>query len=368
MGNLKEIPFTEVFERVQQQMRDTATGSDVEARYKGYVNDIYLRDLPSRYKFNFCKTSSTVTINASYSTSTASVGVSSKVVTGTGTVWTSAMTGRKIYFTADSNNIYTFTYTGATSAAITPAYQGASAVTTGGYTIIDYDYSVGSTFVDGEHTSIYYWTNSSKQYLKRADEEWWKSHQSIVPGTVDRYRFFEEDSAGNEVFYITPPSDTSRILQVEHEKRLSSMTEYVGNAAVALGSSAVTGSSTLFTANVAVGDYFRIDSKGSKANSKWYKITAVTSNTVLAITPTWQEASVTTAEAFTISKLPDIPYHIQDALIWGSCMLSAQDQGDNVGVRTYMQLYLDRIGLNIRRNERKNLNKRMKPDTRLLRK
>ena len=42
MGNLRQIPFTELFERVQQNMRDTATGDDVEARYKGYVNVCYL--------------------------------------------------------------------------------------------------------------------------------------------------------------------------------------------------------------------------------------------------------------------------------------------------------------------------------------
>lgn len=370
MGNIKKLPFTEIFERVQQQMRDTATGSDVEARYKAIVNDVYLRDMPSRNKNLKVTTSSTVTLNADYNTGTVAVSAGSAVVSGSGTSWSSVHTNMIMVFN-DDDNIYTFAVTGASGSvgAISPTYQGSTSASGATYKLIDYDYSVGSSFVDSETTKMYYWKNNQKQYLKRYNEEDWRTKQTLTPGTPSRYRFFGEDSSYNEIFYITPPDDNGRILHIEHEKKLSPLTEYTGDCTIAKGKTAVTGASgTLFLANVDAGDYFRIDANGTKGNSKWYKVSSITSDTVVVLDSTWNETSVTTDSAFTICKVPEIPYHFHDALIWGSCMIVAVDQGDDRGVLRYTTLYLNRLGLTMRRSERKNLMKHMKPKTSLLKK
>lgn len=79
----------------------------------------YLRSFP----WARLRASSTITTVAEYTTGTIAVSEGGTTLTGTDTVWTSAMTGRRIRI-ANRNEDYTFTYVSATSATIAGAYEG----------------------------------------------------------------------------------------------------------------------------------------------------------------------------------------------------------------------------------------------------
>jgi len=368
MSNLKEIPFTELFERVQDEVRDKSTGTATEAKYKGRINDIYQRDLPGRYKWSWLRKAGTVQTNADYATGTVAVAVAGSDLTGTDTVWTTGMSNRIIKF-GSNEDIYTFTYVSATTATISPAYTGATALTEDTYSIIDNDYSLASDFVDGELTEVYYWKNSQRQYLTRATEEGATStqnnsrkiSQSLVPATPDKFWIYGTDSSGYEVMYLTPPPTTALLLYYDYEQILDPMTEYTtGTCATVNDDETVTGTGTDFTNNVAAGDVFRMDGNGTSSNSTWYTVDSITDATHLELTAVWGQATASTA-AYTICKKPvAIPYYMHDALVWGSCMLSAMDQGDQRQVAYFTQMFTSRVNEGKRRQERKIKNKRVK--------
>ena len=90
----------------------------------------------NRGMWNYFKASHQFQFPASYSTGTVLATNASGNITGTSTVWTSAMSNRKIRFANESEE-YIFTYASGTTATITPSYLG----TTGsGKSYVIYDY------------------------------------------------------------------------------------------------------------------------------------------------------------------------------------------------------------------------------------
>lgn len=88
----------------------------------GIINDVTQRYVNSYQWSRLSKTASLLT-SALYETGTISVTNGSTAITGTDTVWTSAMTGRRIRISG-RNETYVFTYTSATTGNLDRGYEG----------------------------------------------------------------------------------------------------------------------------------------------------------------------------------------------------------------------------------------------------
>lgn len=88
----------------------------------GIINDVYQRYLNS-YQWQRLVKTSTLQTTAIYDTGTLAVSAGGTTLTGTDTVWTAAMTGRRIRI-AGRNETYIFTRVSNTSATIDRAFEG----------------------------------------------------------------------------------------------------------------------------------------------------------------------------------------------------------------------------------------------------
>lgn len=107
------------------QDRDAEDGGTRAARvYKKIANESNRR-LRMLGKFEFDKRYGDLAFAGVYNTGTVAISAGGTTVTGTGTTFTTAMTGRYIRFRGETLQ-YKFTYVGATSGTISPAYYGTS--------------------------------------------------------------------------------------------------------------------------------------------------------------------------------------------------------------------------------------------------
>lgn len=93
------------------------------------------------WHWSFWESEGNITLTPQYITGTVTIAQGATAITGTGTTWTAAMTGRKIRI--GTNEDYTFTYLSGTTGTISPAYAGTT-VTAATYTIYQDTYSLAS--------------------------------------------------------------------------------------------------------------------------------------------------------------------------------------------------------------------------------
>lgn len=337
---IAQIPFMKLVEDVMLEVRENSTEAVVEAKYKRRVNDIYARDLPAIKEFQFMRTTTSVTIPAAYRTGTASVASGGTAVTGVGTTWTSTMTGRKIKFDGN-DDIYVFTYVGPTSATISPAYTGSTALSGGGYTIYQDTFSLSGTYDRIVDPPGFYYDYANGRVLirQRMNPEWFTRWTTTRAQFPDGWRLMGLDST-NLYWQVqfAPPLDTARIVNYEYIPLYTDMTEYTtGTCATAAGSATVTGIGTDFTNNVQPGDAFRMDS----ASSDWYLVASVGGATSLNLTANYPATKATAA--YTICKVPRMPVHLHMAIFFGACWMSSQDQDNENSLKNYYKLYRQAI-------------------------
>jgi hypothetical protein len=87
----------------------------------GFLNTRY-GDVLDRWPWKGLEVETSIETTAAYNTGTANVTNGSNAITGTGTAWTSAMTGMSFRVSTD-NAVYLFTYVSATSATLDRVYE-----------------------------------------------------------------------------------------------------------------------------------------------------------------------------------------------------------------------------------------------------
>ena len=108
MGVNGRRPFTEMVEIAQNELvREGA--SNQEDKYKGFINEVYLNELPSLLPEDYIKKEAFVTLVSQYTTGTITVGSGTAGIQGASTSWSSTQTG---YFIKVSgfNRLYRVTY------------------------------------------------------------------------------------------------------------------------------------------------------------------------------------------------------------------------------------------------------------------
>ena len=91
--NTNVLPYTEVVERVKKLSR---SGENTDEKIRGVIQDVYTREIPVKYDWNFLYASSSLTTTAEYKDGTVSATTGSATITMSSATPTSAMTGRKI--------------------------------------------------------------------------------------------------------------------------------------------------------------------------------------------------------------------------------------------------------------------------------
>jgi hypothetical protein len=336
---ISQKPFTALVEDTMIEVRENSSESSVENKYKRRVNDVYVRLIPSKYDFDFLRASSSLTIAAAYSTGTVTIdiSVSTTAIVGVSTVWTTTMTGYKMKINGN-DEIYTFTRTGATTGTISPAYTGSSDATTVTYILFQDTYSMASDFESDRLVippGFYYdYAGSKVQLNPQFSKDWYKTWTTNSNNLPTNYRFFGRDSS-NLYWQVqfTPPITSAKKISYEYIPALVEMTEYTtGTCATTAGSTTVEGTGTDFVNNVSAGDAFRMDS----TSNDWYLVASVTDADTLVLTSAYPSAKTTAA--YTISEVPKYPVALQLAIFYGACFLSAQDQDNQVGIKTYFTL------------------------------
>lgn len=354
MGNLATtIPYTELWERLLTMGRIDSPNNEDYA--KGLINDVYVRTLPRIEDWNPLINESFLSMTSRYNTGTVAVNAGSTSVTGTSTVWTSAMTsadGYKIKF-ASNDNVYTFDYASATTATISPALSGDTDITAGGYFIFRDEYQLASDFDRLlKNGSVYVYSGGRLQDTieEQAHD---KFREDFTPETTDPIRRViltrTHGTSGNRLIRVNPPPKTAKVYPYEYVQKVTPMADYnIGTVAVTNGSTTVTGTDTYWSANVAAGDYLRVDSNGMGDSSKWYQIASVDSNTQVTLSSNFGEYTESSVE-YTISKAPTaFPSEFHEFILYEALLLVVGEQGDALAQNFLLQR--DRIMYDLKKN------------------
>ncbi len=334
MGNLANtIPFTELWERLLTMARIDSPNNEDFAR--GIINDVYVRVLPRMEDWHPIINSDNLTMTERYNTGTVAVNAAGTALTGTGTTWTSAMTatdGYKIKISGN-DNIYTFTFVGATSGTISPALSGANNLTGATYELFRDEYQLNSAFNRFlKNGSIYVMSDGREQDTigEVPHDKFRIDMQASTKDPIERCILTRTHSTtGNRLVRVNPPPRTAKVYPYDFIERITPMSDYqTGSAAVTNGSTAVVGTDTFWTANISAGDYFRVDNNGTGDSSKWYKVDTVTDNTNIVLADNYGEETEANME-YTASKVPSAyPMEFHEFLLYEGVVIVVGEQGD----------------------------------------
>jgi len=333
MGNLSNtIPFTELWERLLTMGRiDSPNNVDYA---KGIINDVYVRTLPRIADWNPIIVESNLSMSASYNTGSATITAGSTSVTGTGTVWTTAMLavdGYKISF-AGNDNIYSFTRTADTTGTISPALSGDQSLTNVNYRIYRDEYPLAADFDRLlRNGSIYVYSGGRvSDIIEEVPRDEFREYFS--PEATDPLRRVmlsgTHNTTGYRLIRVNPPPLKAVVYPYEYVKKITPMTEYsVGTVSVTNSSTTVNGSGTTWTASM-VGQYLRVDANGIGDSSKWYRIATRVSNTQITLETAYEEATEASLD-YHISGSPTMfPSEFHEFILYEALTLVMGEQTD----------------------------------------
>lgn len=344
MADIRRIPFTELFERLQKELvRDN---SAAEEKYKGRINDEYMFNIPAIVDWRHIRKTATITTTDDYSTGHISA-TSTTTLTGDSTVWTSANSNNCLIKISGYDEVYRCTYVGATSLTIDRSWIGTDISSNTDYTLFQDRYALASDFdrmiLDSDHC-VYYWDQGNRVYLKYREPDVFEEKQTTTPNKPSYYtvKWVNDDP----YLYIDSPDNDDRTINYIYIPSLKRMEEYTTGTITTLanGGTAVTGSGTDFDGFVDdvtnYTYYFRIDTDGTGAKSKWYKISTAASGTSLTLSDAYGGTAISGGTStYTISRVSLLPAGLDLAILYGAAIASATDQNNTVQLQGWAVLY-----------------------------
>lgn len=321
------IPFTELFERLMTLARIDSFNNEDFA--KGLINDSYTRNVPRLADWDPLISESFVVTEAAYATGTISVAVGSTSVTGVGTVWTSGMLASSGWRmkVAGSDVVYSFTRTSNTAATISPGYVATQNASGASYTAWCEQYALAADFDrflrNGSMYQVVGGRTQGDPIPEVSRDEFRANYQPDPADPIRRILI-----SGTDV-RVNPPPRLTKAYPYDYIRRLSPMREYTtGTVDIAAGSTAVSGSGTLWSTNVEAGMYFRVDAVGRGDSSKWYLITEVTDDDTLVLASAYQDGIEASAE-YTICSAPTgLPAKFHDFILYDAAVMAVLTQDD----------------------------------------
>jgi hypothetical protein len=329
MSNIRRIPFSEIFERLQDDLvRNKAQNVASEEKYKGAVNDVYLVEMPMFLPEDLIRKTANLATIADYSTGDITVTAAASAVTGVSTAWTSANSNDALLKADDEETVYRVAYSSATSLTLSsPSTWVDDAVSEGDYRLIFDRFALATDFAkmvedDIEDPEVvYYYTGTGRAHLDPMDNGEYEKDFSFNYSTPAKYTVKWVDA--DPYLYIWPADDSTRQLFYSYIPQLLPLKEFTdGTVTITKDATAVTGASTLFgdfidtTAN---DYYYRTDGDGTGQASEWYKVKSVTSDTALVLSTASLTAAAATS-AYTISMVSKYPPKYDQALLYGAAL------------------------------------------------
>lgn len=322
--NTTKIPYTELQERVIELAR---VPENAKRKARGVIQDVYTREIPSKFDWNFLITSSGITTIEEYNTGTLSINTGDTTVTfGTATI-DSSMNGRKLKISGNPV-VYNFTMNTSTGGTLNPPFEGSTNATASSYSLFQPTYSLASDFdrfpKDG---GLYKWEGGKPSLLEVVDYQEDIEDYSSSVSVPQRMRMTDEDTAGCQRVELNPPPSDSLNYGYDYIKQVPSMKETsAGTVTVSAKGTTVTGVTTRFT-DATTGDWFRVSDLGINEDSSWYKVLAIQHDSSLTLSTAFENSGASAAK-YCISSAPEFPDRLHPGILYGGVRALTLDQTD----------------------------------------
>lgn len=339
-----EVPYTELVERTMSIGRVNANAIE---KVRGIIQDIYTRDIPTKWDWNFLFASSALTTVGEFKTGNASATTDSRIVSfSSDAVMIDSMNGRKIKF-AGNDVVYDITsFMTVSSLQILPPFNGPSNITNGSYTIYQPVYALANDFdrfpKDG---GVYKWSGGQKEILPEEPYQEYAENYAGNPSTPEKIRLVGIDTAGNQLVEFRPAPKDARIYSYDYLTRLGPMQETSANLVRGISSKALavaligtTQFAEINTDSKTV-NYFRVDALGKSQDSQWYPILSYTGDSALTLRLVFAASAITSSANYVISQVPKMPNMLHPAILYGALAHIMADQNDP-NAELYLQRYM----------------------------
>lgn len=327
--NIPEIPVTEIVERVKSLGR---AGRNTDSKIRGVVQDVALREIPSKFDWNFMLVSSGITTIAQYNNGTVSINTGATAATFSSTVViTAGMVGRKFNVVGDGVVYEITSMSSTTSCTITPPYQSTQNATNQSYTIFQPVYALAGDFDRfPKPGGIYRQIGSEKKVLEELQYRPYLDNYRNTPTIPEKCRIVGNDTAGNALVEFVPPPSEAENWGYDYYKQPRSLIETTAGTIsnIAANGTTVTGNTNTRFMEATTGDWFRIDALGTGADSQWYRIIAIANNSSLTLATVFANTAITSSANYTISRAPEMPVRMHIAVLYGSLRSLELDQTD----------------------------------------
>ena len=327
--NISEIPYTEAIERTISLAR---ANQNEKEKIRGIMQDTYVREIPSKFDWEFMIASSGLTTTGEYTTGTCTVNTGDTTVTfSSDTVLTSAFTGRRFRVTGN-DVVYNVTFLNTTAITINPSFQGSTNVGGGAFSIFQPYYSLAGDFdrfpKDG---GVYKWSGGKTEIMPEIDsyKQYRLDYQS-TPSLPQNVRLAGTDTAGNTLVEFIPPPNQARNYGYDYIRKLAPLYETTAGTILSIGAAATTvlgNTNTRFTESN-TGDWFRIDALGTGQDSQWYRVIAIANDSSLTLATAFANTAITSSASYAISRAPEMPAKIHPAVLYGTLRAITLDQTD----------------------------------------
>lgn len=338
--NIAEIPFTEIAERTLEISRSP---ENAKPKIKGAINDVYVREIPYKFDWNFMFASSALIVQKPYDTGTVSVNTGGTTVTFSSDV--SIDPSWKSYKLKISGNdtVYDFTYSDSTGGTISPSFWGDANASNCSYSLYKSIFSLAKDFdrfpKDG---GVFKWTGGRKEILQEESYQEYAQFFEGNPSTPEKVRLVGSDTAGCQQVEFRPVSNKARIYGYDYIKRLNPLYENTqGTVTISANGTNVVGDTNCRFTEAKTGDFLRIDAFGTSNDSSWYRIINILDDSSMTLQTAFASSGVTSSP-FTISAAPDMPIKLHPAILWGSLKQMTIDQNDESSVY-YLTKYNEAI-------------------------
>jgi hypothetical protein len=327
--NLNIIPYTELVERVFDIAKSGAPNS--KPRVRGAINDVYTKEIGSKFDWNFLEAHSSLTLTERYNTGTVSANTGSATLTFSGATLTQAMVTRKIKITGNDNVYEILTYVSTSECTIKPVFSGTENLSGANFEIFQPIYPLAPDFdrfpVKG---GLIKYRGGKKDIIEEKSHiDYYNEFSAVSSDSPIGCRIVERDTAGNLQLEIIPPPKNALSYDYDYFKELKPMRESSsGTVTITSGGTAVTASTDARFLEMSTGDYLRVNANGTKDDSEWYKIVAISNNSALTLATIFvATSSVATAE-YIISSVPKIPTMLHSAILHGAIREIIGNQND----------------------------------------
>lgn len=327
--NIPELPYTEIVERVSSLTR---SADNTREKVRGVVQDVYVREIPTKFDWNFLMTGSSLTTTAQSNTGTVTATTGSTSITFSGFTSTASLTGQKIKFTGN-DVVYNYTHVSASAGTVTPAFRGTANISAGSFTIFQEAYPLSLDFDRfPKNGGFYKWQGGRKELVREYEYREWTDEYTPSPSTtVSRMRVYGTNTVGVPLVELNPPPSDARILSYDYMRRLNPMRENTAGLLLSIGASGTSvlgnpGTTKFMDSNT--GDFLRVDALGIGQDSQWYRIISITHDSSLTLATAFANTAITSSANYTIASAPEMPHKLHYGVLYGAIRSISFDQND----------------------------------------